>query len=84
MTDAEPPKAPENVFTLGAGAGHLLRDADDGGATWWCRSSSHCEFGYAQVRARGHTELLREIEDHVTADGLVCWMCGCRMAIKSP
>ena len=25
------------------------------------------EFGYAQVRARGHTKLLRGIQDHVTA-----------------
>ncbi len=27
------------------------------------------EFGYASVRARGHTQLLREIQDHVTEEG---------------
>ena len=35
------------------------------------------EFGYAQVRARGHTELLRDIQDHVTSEGhgmLDVWM----------
>ena len=40
-------------------------------------SSDHCEFGYAQVRARGHTALLRDIEDHVSAEGfglLDVWM----------
>ncbi|MDO6459582.1 glutamine-hydrolyzing GMP synthase [Granulosicoccaceae sp. 1_MG-2023] len=39
--------------------------------------SDHCEFGYAQVRARGHSELLRNIEDHVTEEGfgmLDVWM----------
>jgi len=40
-------------------------------------SSDKREFGYAQVRARGHSELLREIEDHVTEEGfgmLDVWM----------
>ncbi len=35
------------------------------------------EFGYAQVRARGHTELLRDIQDHLTSEGhgmLDVWM----------
>ena len=35
------------------------------------------EFGYAQVRARGHTELLRDIQDRVTDEGhgmLDVWM----------
>ncbi len=35
------------------------------------------EFGYASVRARGHTELLRDIQDHVTDEGhgmLDVWM----------
>ncbi|MBS1214701.1 MAG: guaA, partial [Proteobacteria bacterium] len=37
----------------------------------------HREFGYAQVRARGHSALLRHIEDHTTAEGfgiLDVWM----------
>ena len=39
--------------------------------------SDHREFGYAQVRARGHSNLLKEIEDHTTAEGwglLDVWM----------
>ena len=39
------------------------------------------EFGYAQVRARGHSELLRDIEDHVTEQAGDCWMCGCPTVI---
>ncbi|TVP86297.1 MAG: glutamine-hydrolyzing GMP synthase [Thioalkalivibrio sp.] len=37
----------------------------------------HREFGYAQVRARGHTRLLTDIEDHTTPEGyglLDVWM----------
>ncbi|XP_065584239.1 LOW QUALITY PROTEIN: GMP synthase [glutamine-hydrolyzing]-like [Artemia franciscana] len=40
-------------------------------------SSDHREFGYAQVRARGHSLLLKEIEDHTTTEGwglLDVWM----------
>ncbi|MCP4076340.1 MAG: glutamine-hydrolyzing GMP synthase [Gammaproteobacteria bacterium] len=40
-------------------------------------NTGHSEFGYAQVRARGHTELLRDIQDHVTSEGhgmLDVWM----------
>ena len=39
--------------------------------------SDHREFGYAEVRARGHTRLLNEIDDFKTADGhgiLKVWM----------
>jgi GMP synthase (glutamine-hydrolysing) len=35
------------------------------------------EFGYAEVRARGHTELLKDVEDHRTEEGhgiLKVWM----------
>ena len=48
----------------------------------------HSEFGYAQVRARGHTELLRDIQDHVTHEGhgmLDVWMShGDRVAELPP
>jgi GMP synthase (glutamine-hydrolysing) len=40
-------------------------------------ASRHREFGFAQVRARGHSALLKDIEDHVNADGfglLDVWM----------
>ncbi|MES1943787.1 GMP synthase [Salinisphaera sp. PC39] len=39
--------------------------------------SGHREFGYARVRARGHSALLTDIEDHVDEDGaawLDVWM----------
>ena len=46
------------------------------------------EFGYAQVRARGHTQLLRDIQDHVTSEGhgmLDVWMShGDRVAELPP
>ena len=46
------------------------------------------EFGYASVRARGHTELLCDIQDHVTAEGhgmLDVWMShGDRVAELPP
>jgi GMP synthase (glutamine-hydrolysing) len=79
VTDAEPPKAPGNVFTLGVPVlgicyGMQTMAVQLGGAV---ETSDHCEFGYAQVRARGHTGLLREIEDHVSPEGyglLDVWM----------
>ena len=40
-------------------------------------SSDHREFGYAKVRARGHTALLKDIQDEVTEEGfglLDVWM----------
>ncbi|MDJ0779387.1 MAG: glutamine-hydrolyzing GMP synthase [Gammaproteobacteria bacterium] len=46
------------------------------------------EFGYASVRARGHTDLLRDIQDHATAEGhgmLDVWMShGDRVAELPP
>jgi GMP synthase (glutamine-hydrolysing) len=40
-------------------------------------AGSHHEYGYASVRARGHSKLLKEIEDHTSAEGfglLDVWM----------
>ncbi len=40
-------------------------------------SADHSEFGYARVRARGHSALLRDIQDEVTEEGhglLDVWM----------
>ncbi len=79
VTGEEPPKAPDTVFTLGVPVlgicyGMQTMAVQLGGTV---ETSDHCEFGYAQVRARGHTELLREIEDHVSPDGfglLDVWM----------
>ncbi|NEV63150.1 glutamine-hydrolyzing GMP synthase [Thiorhodococcus minor] len=39
--------------------------------------ATHREYGYAQVRARGHSQLLRDIEDHTSPEGyglLDVWM----------
>ena len=40
-------------------------------------TAEHREFGYAKVRARGHSRLLADIEDHVSPEGhglLDVWM----------
>jgi GMP synthase (glutamine-hydrolysing) len=79
VIEAEPPRAPENVFTLGVPVfgicyGMQTMAAQLGGEV---ENSDHREFGYAQVRARGHTQLLTDIEDHTTAEGyglLDVWM----------
>ncbi len=50
--------------------------------------SSHKEFGYAQLRARAHTRLLVDIEDHTTPEGyglLDVWMShGDRVCVLPP
>ena len=71
--------APENVFTLGVPVlgicyGMQTMAAQLGGEVG---SADHREFGYAQVRARNHSKLLVEIEDHVNDEGhafLDVWM----------
>lgn len=73
------PVAPQAVFefgvpVLGICYGMQTMAMQLGGLV---ESSSHREFGYAQVRARGHSALLRDIEDHTTEDGfglLDVWM----------
>ncbi|MGF1547595.1 MAG: glutamine-hydrolyzing GMP synthase [Thiotrichales bacterium] len=79
VIDAEPPRAPQAVFEVGAPVlgicyGMQTMAAQLGGEV---ENSDHREFGYAQVRARGHTRLLTDIEDHTTAEGyglLDVWM----------
>src|SRR3990172_5022332 len=73
------PRAPQSVFTLGVPVlgicyGMQTMAAQLGGEV---ESSAHREFGYAEVRARGHSELLREIEDRTNEEGhglLDVWM----------
>ncbi|SFJ78443.1 glutamine-hydrolyzing GMP synthase [Methylophaga sulfidovorans] len=73
------PSAPQIVFEMGLPVlgicyGMQTMASQLGGAV---ESSNHREFGYAQIRARGHSELLRDIEDHTTAEGwgmLDVWM----------
>lgn len=79
VTGDDAPKAPGLVFDLGVPVlgicyGMQTMAAQLGGKV--INAAEH-EYGYAQVRARGHTELLRDIEDHVTSEGhglLDVWM----------
>ncbi len=73
------PTAPQAVFdlkipVLGICYGMQLMAAQLGGEV--INADEH-EYGYAQVRARGHSKLLKDIEDHVTEEGyglLDVWM----------
>ncbi|RKZ96649.1 MAG: GMP synthase (glutamine-hydrolyzing), partial [Gammaproteobacteria bacterium] len=73
------PVAPEFIFGLGLPIlgicyGMQTMAMQLGGQV---ESSEHREFGYAQIRARGHSGLLRDIEDHTTDEGyglLDVWM----------
>lgn len=79
VTLTETPRVQQLVFELGVPVlgicyGMQVMAVQLGGAV---ESSSHREFGYAQVRARGHSRLLRDIEDHTTPEGyglLDVWM----------
>jgi len=72
-------KAPQAVFELGVPVlgicyGMQTMAAQLGGAV---ESSSTREFGYAEIRARGHSRLLKDIQDTVNAEGhglLDVWM----------
>ena len=66
------PVAPQLVFDLGVPVfgicyGMQTMAEQLGGQVV---SSNHREFGYAKVRARGHTELLKDIQDEVTEEGI--------------
>ncbi len=72
-------RAPQAVWdagvpVLGICYGMQTMAAQLGGTVAW---SDHREFGYAEVRARGHTKLLEGIEDFATPEGhgiLKVWM----------
>ncbi len=78
-TAADAPSAPQIVFELGVPVlgicyGMQTMAMQLGGRVV---NADHHEYGYAQVRARGHTRLLQDIEDHTTAEGygmLDVWM----------
>ena len=73
------PRAPQVVFELGVPVlgicyGMQTMAAQLGGQV---EIADTHEYGYAQVRARGHTALLRDIEDHTSPEGwglLDVWM----------
>ena len=72
-------RAPQAVFELGLPVlgicyGMFTMTVQLGGQV---EPSSHREFGYAEVRARGHTALLKDIADFTTPEGhgmLKVWM----------
>ncbi len=79
VTFEETPRVPGCVFELGVPLlgicyGMQAMASQLGGRV---EPSDHKEFGYAQVRARGHSKLLIDIEDHTTPEGygmLDVWM----------
>lgn len=72
-------RAPQAVWDLGVPVlgicyGMFTMAVQQGGQV---EAADHREFGYAEVRAHGHTKLLRGIEDFSTAEGhgmLKVWM----------
>ncbi len=76
---ANAPVAPQVVFELGVPVlgicyGMQTMAMQLGGRV---ENTDHHEYGYAEVRARGHTALLKDIEDHTTEEGygiLDVWM----------
>ena len=79
VTGDDTPRAPDIVFEMGVPVlgicyGMQTMAAQLGGRV--APSDKH-EYGYAQVRARGHSRLLKDIEDHTSAEGwglLDVWM----------
>jgi len=79
VTGSDAPQAASMIFELGVPVlgicyGMQTMAAQLGGKV---EPSDEKEFGYAKIRARGHTQLLKDIEDHVTEEGfgiLDVWM----------
>ena len=79
VTQADAPAAPQAVWdagvpVLGICYGMQTMAAQLGGRV---EPGAVHEFGYAEIRARGHSALLRDIEDRVNAEGhglLDVWM----------
>jgi GMP synthase (glutamine-hydrolysing) len=79
VTQADTPRAAQIVFELGVPVlgicyGMQTMAEQLGGKV---EAADHREFGYAQVRAHGHSKLLINIEDHTSPEGyglLDVWM----------
>ncbi|MBZ0071888.1 MAG: glutamine-hydrolyzing GMP synthase [Gammaproteobacteria bacterium] len=79
VTAEHTPRAPQQVFELGVPIlgicyGMQTMVVQLGGKV---EAAAQHEYGYAQVRARGHTRLLKDIEDHTSEEGyglLDVWM----------
>ena len=83
VTEPNSPRAPQIVFdlrvpVLGICYGMQTMATQLGGTVASAESLGKArEFGYAEVRARGHSDLFKDIEDHRTAEGhgiLKVWM----------
>jgi len=89
VTGDDAPAAPQIVFDagvplLGICYGMQTMTQQLGGEV---ETADQHEYGYAQVRARGHSALLKDIEDHVTPEGyglLDVWMSHGDRVIKVP
>jgi len=89
VTVSQGVSAPECVFSLGVPVlgicyGMQTMAAQLGGKV---ESSPLREFGYAEVRARGHSQLLKDIQDRTNADGhglLDVWMSHGDQVIELP
>ncbi len=89
VTGDDAPRAPQLVFELdvpllGICYGMQTMAAQLGGRV---ETSEQHEYGYAQVRARGHSRLLTDIEDHTSAEGyglLDVWMSHGDRVIELP
>lgn len=89
VTEDETLRAPDAVFdrgvpVLGICYGMQTMAEQLGGKV---ENGKVREFGYAQVRARGHTELLRDIEDERTPEGyglLDVWMSHGDKVVEMP
>ena len=79
VSEGDTPRAPQSVFELGVPVlgicyGMQTMAAQLGGKV---ESGTVREFGYAEVRARGHSALFKDIQDRVNAEGhglLDVWM----------
>ncbi len=89
VTAEDTPRAPQKVFELGIPVlgicyGMQTMAAQLGGKV---ESSDKHEYGYAQVRARNHSKLLQDIEDHTSPEGyglLDVWMSHGDRVIEMP
>ncbi len=87
--DGDTPRAPQAVFSqgvpvLGICYGMQTMAAQLGGEV---ENATHREFGYAEVRARGHSRLLNGVEDRRNAEGhglLDVWMSHGDKVIRVP
>ena len=89
VTEGDTPRAPQAVLELGVPVlgicyGMQTMAAQLGGKV---ENGKVREFGYAEVRARGHTALLKDINDFVTSEGhgmLKVWMSHGDKVIEIP